>query len=82
MVLVGLLAVALIAAPAIAQNGETTNDSGPPPGETAGGSYEAPFLKEEPSLPESSSLSGYRPGCSSLSGLCPRAVSSGDPYEG
>jgi hypothetical protein len=53
MVLVVLLAVALIAAPAIAQNGETTNDSGPPPGETAGGSSEAPFLKEEPSLPES-----------------------------
>jgi hypothetical protein len=53
MVLVVLLAVALIAAPAIAQNGETTNDSGPPPGETTGGSYEAPFLKEEPSLPES-----------------------------
>ena len=53
MVLVVLLAVALIAAPAIAQNGEPTNDSGPPPGETAGGSYEAPFLKEEPSLPES-----------------------------
>ena len=46
MVLVVLLAVALIAAPAIAQN-ESTNP-GPPPGEVPDDSSGAPFPKEEP----------------------------------
>ena len=50
MVLVVLLAVALIAAPAIAQM-ESTN-AGPPPGEAPDDSSGAPFPKEEPSLPD------------------------------
>ena len=52
MVLVVLLAVALIAAPAIAQNDSTT--PGPPPGEAPGDGPGAPLPKasQEPPLPE------------------------------